>query len=124
MKLPCEVIIWYVLPAVRKEVAKSLIRDHGLSQAGAAQKLGVSEATVSQYLSGKRARININDRIVLKQIEISAEKIFKEDETVMLMELCEICDTIKKRDLLPKIYEENLGKPMPSINNCPNIGRN
>lgn len=123
MKLPCEVIIWYVLPAVRKEVAKSLIKNHGLTQAGAAQKLGVSEATVSQYLSGKRARININDRMVLEQIDISAERISKGDETVMQVELCKVCDIIKKRDLLSKIYEEHLGKTTPSFSSCSGIGR-
>jgi len=123
MKLPCEVIIWYVLPAVRKEVAKSLIKNHGLTQAGAAQKLGVSEATVSQYLSGKRARININDRMVLEQIDISAERISKGDETVMQVELCKVCDIIKRRDLLSKIYKEKFGKTTPSFGSCPGIGR-
>jgi predicted transcriptional regulator len=49
MKVPCEIVVWYVLPVVRREIAKSLVSDFGLNQRTAAGKLGITEAAVSQY---------------------------------------------------------------------------
>ncbi|MBA3044390.1 helix-turn-helix domain-containing protein, partial [archaeon] len=50
MKMPCEVIIWYILPGIRREITKSLLKN-GLSQREVAKKLGITDAAVSQYLS-------------------------------------------------------------------------
>ena len=51
---PQEIEVWYVLPGVRKEIAANLIAK-GWSQRQVAQKLGVTEAAVSQYVNHKRA---------------------------------------------------------------------
>ena len=53
-KPPCEKIIWLILPAVRKELAKSLIENYGLNQKQIAEILEISPAAVCQYLSNKR----------------------------------------------------------------------
>ena len=58
---PCEYIVWRGLPVLRKEIARSMIDNFGLSQTEAAQRLGLSPAAVSQYLSGKRGKIDITD---------------------------------------------------------------
>jgi len=47
MKTPCEIIVWSVVPIIRKEFAKNLIENHGFIQRKAAEKLGITEATVS-----------------------------------------------------------------------------
>jgi hypothetical protein len=54
MMLPQEIEVWYVLPAIRREMCKELI-SQGFTQRKAAQVLGVTEAAVSQYVSSKRA---------------------------------------------------------------------
>ena len=113
MKLPCELIIWYILPAVRKEVAMSLIRDHGLKQAQVARKLGVSEATVSHYVSRKRARFSIEDGKIMEQVRISAGRIVEGGEDVMVREICRICENIKKSGILADLYEKHTGRPSP-----------
>ena len=53
--LPQEIEVWYVLPALRREYAKVLIKEHKLSQKGVAEILQVTESAISQYLTGKRA---------------------------------------------------------------------
>ncbi len=55
MKLPCEIIIWYLLPAIRSTLAKELAT-LGLSQKEISEKLGISEAAVSQYMKNKRGK--------------------------------------------------------------------
>jgi predicted transcriptional regulator len=54
MKLPCEQALWYILPQIRADIAKELVKA-GMSQKEAADKLGVTPAAVSQYISKKRA---------------------------------------------------------------------
>ncbi len=74
MELPHEVEVWYVIPALRRELAKNLI-ELGLTQKEIAKKLNLTEPAVSQYLSGKRGKdINFSTP-VLSQIKISAKKI-------------------------------------------------
>jgi predicted transcriptional regulator len=53
MDLPQEIEAFYVIPAVRRELARILVAD-GLTQRLVAHKLGVTDAAVSQYLSNKR----------------------------------------------------------------------
>jgi len=57
MKLehPQEVEVWYVIPAIKRELSKSMMKDNGLSQKNVATLLGVTEAAVSQYINSKRA---------------------------------------------------------------------
>lgn len=53
LNLP-EIQVRYVLPVIRKELAKALL-DLGLSAKDAAAKLDITPAAVSQYVNEKRA---------------------------------------------------------------------
>lgn len=53
--LPQEIEVWYIIPAIRKELARLLTSKYELSYEKAGVILGVSKAAVSQYLSNKRA---------------------------------------------------------------------
>ena len=53
MKLPCEEALWYVLPQIRADLAREMIRN-GSSQKEAAELLGLTPSAVSQYLHKKR----------------------------------------------------------------------
>ena len=50
---PIELEYWFILPALRRLVAKTL-KDGGLKQKEVAKILGITEAGVSQYLKGSR----------------------------------------------------------------------
>ena len=52
--LPQEIEVWYVLPAIRREMCKELIA-FGLTQRKTASLFGITDAAVSQYVSRKRA---------------------------------------------------------------------
>ncbi len=78
-QLPQEIEVWYILPALRREFAKVLIKEHKLSQKRVAGLLQITEAAVSQYISGKRASQVRFDSKVLKEIQKSAKRVVKSD---------------------------------------------
>jgi uncharacterized protein len=51
----CETIGKYVLPVFRSLVARELVNTYKLTQVEAAQKLGTTQAAISQYINSKRA---------------------------------------------------------------------
>lgn len=77
-QLPQEIEVWYVLPALRREFAKVLIKEHKLTQKAVAELLQITEAAVSQYISGKRASQVKFGNDVLKEIRRSAKRVVKE----------------------------------------------
>lgn len=102
--LPQELEIWYLIPAIRKSLAKDLIKE-GLSQREAAKKLGVTEAAISQYLKGKRAEnIRFGEKIEL-EIKNSAEKILKGGSSVREIQL--ICRECRKSMVLCRIHKKH-----------------
>jgi len=88
---PCEYIVWYGLPYIRKEISESMIHKYGLSFSEAAEKLGVSVAAVSQYLSGKRGKMNVSDEEIKDEIDKSAERIIKSGCKIVVSETCKLC---------------------------------
>jgi predicted transcriptional regulator len=92
--MPQEVEVWYVLPALRREIAKVMktrvvdrvggdgkTRKHKITQKEIASMLGVTEPAITQYLlkKGKRSRgdqVEIPD-LVKPQIEKSADRIIE-----------------------------------------------
>jgi len=103
MKIPCEIIVWEVLPVIRREIAKSLIKNHSLTQREAAKKLGLTEAAVSRYLSGKRGGIEINDDNILREIEKSSNKIVNGEGDTTIIEICKICRLLKMANIVDGI---------------------
>lgn len=95
-KTPCEQILWYIVPAIRKEIARNLIEKHGLSQKDVANLLGVTPAAISQYLSKKRGSfMEIEDEDLLNEIDVSANRILK-NRKILVPEICRICKLIRK----------------------------
>lgn len=100
MKIPCELIVWYVLPAIRRELARELVDKHGMIQAEVARKFGVTDAAVSQYLKSKRGsnkELEASGRYdeFKNEITISAQRIV--DGSDIVTETCRICEIIKKK---------------------------
>ena len=91
---------WQGLPIIRKELVITMINNFGLSQKEVAEKLGVTPSAVSQYISRKRGNINIINDNILLEINISAERIIKYGESVVLEEICKICKILRKNNIL------------------------
>ncbi|RLG22820.1 transcriptional regulator [Methanosarcinales archaeon] len=93
-KAPCEKMVKFVLPAIRAEMARTLVKEYNLPQQNVAKVLGVTNAAISQYLSERRgAEVELPQDVVL-YIKKYAKKIlsgdFDEDY------LCEICRVFQK----------------------------
>jgi uncharacterized protein len=82
--LPQEIEVWYLIPAIRKELAMLLIKEYGLSYEKTGNALGISKAAVSQYASKKRAnKIELSDK-VKKEIKKSARIIYENPKIAVL----------------------------------------
>jgi hypothetical protein len=103
MKTPCEIIVWQILPVIRREIAKSLIKNYGLTQREVAKKLGITEAAVSRYVSGKRGKIEITDSEFLNEIKKSSSRIIKKDGTEIVKEICRLCNILKSKKIIDGI---------------------
>lgn len=104
LKFPCELVIWYLLPSVRSELAKELIR-LGLSQKEAAKRLGISEAAISHYTKGKRGKKIDLDKETRNDIKrLANEMASSPDETNSILKTCEICIKVRKAEILCKLH--------------------
>lgn len=88
--MPQEIEVWYVIPALRRELAKSFIKDHEMSQKKAAEILGITEAAVSQYVKDKRGGELKFKKDELVKIKEAASKVAKDPNNMMevLYDLC------------------------------------
>ena len=110
MIYPQEIEVWYVLPAIRREFAKSLVYQ-GLSQKEVSLKLGITEAAISQYLKDKRASEIELEPFIKKAIERAAKKIIKQGN--IMKEIERISYLMKKNKNLCEIhhkYDKDLPK--------------
>lgn len=106
--LPQEIEVWYIIPAIRREFAKCLIKDFDASYEKVGQILGISKAAVSQYMNGKRAAKIVLNGKVHEQIDKSCEKLIKgkSDSVVEIQKIlefiknkkvpCEVCKKLKE----------------------------
>ncbi len=92
----CEYMMWNGLPAIRKQIAVSMINDFDLSQKEAAEKLDITPAAVCQYISKKRGKIEIIDGILLEEIKTSAQNIINNGNGSVIHETCRICKLLRK----------------------------
>ena len=94
----CEYMMWNGLPVIRREIAESMIHDFGLTQKEAAEKLGVTPAAVCQYLSKKRGKITIEDKVILEEIHVSAKRIISNGNGSVIHETCRICKILRSNN--------------------------
>lgn len=111
MKLPQEIEVQYIIPALRRELVKEL-KKLNCSQKEISESLELTEAGISQYLSGKRGSEVKFDKYMEKEIQISAKRI-KEGKSPFteLQRLCSLCKTNMVLCAVHKKYCD--------IHNCP-----
>lgn len=106
--LPQEIEVWYIIPALRREIAKCLIKDYNLSYDKTGDLLGVTKSAVSQYLKGKRAAKIILPKevnpLIMKSCELMvSNKSDSVKETMKILDFlkqkglaCEVCGKLKE----------------------------
>ncbi|WP_340820628.1 helix-turn-helix domain-containing protein [Methanolobus sp. WCC4] len=95
MKLPCQRIVWDVLPAIRAAIAEELV-NCGLSQQEVARELDMAPSAVSQYLSKKRGYRIVFDDDIKSAIHTLAEDMQKGTVDDLSGRICEICRQLRQ----------------------------
>jgi predicted transcriptional regulator len=86
-----------VLPVFRAMVAESLIGSHGLTQTEAAERLGITQAAISQYVAEKRGylktRMGALSTIINPIAEDYARKLAVPNgaEGPVVLDFCKVC---------------------------------
>ena len=81
--MPQEIQVWYILPAIRRELAKVMI-SKGLTQKRTSELLKVTDAAVSQYVKHKRANEVDFGKDSQKHFEQAAVNIIASPEAIYL----------------------------------------
>lgn len=111
---PQEIEVFYVLPALRRELALAM-KAGGKSQKDIAQLLGVTEPAVSQYVSSKRAaQVKFRDT-VKSIIGESAARIT--DEQSMIREMQRLMRVMHKEKVICQVHE-SLGQVPEGCRAC------
>jgi uncharacterized protein len=100
---PQEVEVFYILPAIRRELSIAL-KAAGRSQKDIAKLLGVTEAAVSQYLSAKRANDVQFPAAMAAKIREAAPKIT--DHATMIAQTQAILASAKQDRFICKMHEQ------------------
>ncbi len=113
MKPPCEMVVWYVIPAIRSELAKDLLK-LGMKQKTISELMDITQPAVSQYLTDKRGSgIEFNDD-VKQLIQDFADDLNDGTATKadIISRTCYICKRIKTEDILCQIHKACLGSAL------------
>ena len=73
--MPQEVEVWYLIPAIRRELTKIFLSEFKINQKQISDILGVTESAVSQYQNSKRAQDLKFSKKEIEKIKIFAKKI-------------------------------------------------
>lgn len=105
MYMPQEIEVWYLLPAIRREFALSMLKK-GLKQKDIAKYMDIRESTVSQYLSSTRAKSIKFNKGIKKSVEIAVNKIIN-NQSSLILEIQKICELSKKQKFLCCIHKKH-----------------
>lgn len=105
MRTHYEIIAQDIIPAMRALIAKDLMEKHGLTQIDTANKMGVTQAAVSQYMRnirGYKIKILEKNEEIINQISNLANKIAAGElnEKTGTQEICNICEFIKEKNII------------------------
>ena len=118
MRPPCEIVVWYVIPTIRSELAKELL-NLGMKQKEISELLDITQPAVSQYISDKRGHgIKFNDE-TQKLIREFAEGLVegKHTQRDIIPHVCQICKKVKTDEILCQLHKEK-GKMPTDCDAC------
>ena len=117
--MPQEIEVRYIIPAIRRELASALIKEHKKSQKEVANILGLTEAAISQYRHSKRAKEVVFSGNVADEIKKSAEKILadKNKRQRVIAEISRISNLTTVKHILCDIHRQQ-SKDLKHCNVC------
>ncbi len=116
--MPQEIEVRYILPAIRRELARIFIEDHKMSQKDTAKILGITDAAVSQYQHSKRAKEVVFSDAVVNEIKVSADRILAENSKKRIIaEMYRISNLTTVRQVLCDIHRSQ-SRELEKCNVC------
>ena len=100
---PQEIEDWNILPAIRKQLAAKLV-DSGMSQKEVAGLMQLTEAAISQYKKLKRAKENIFNSEIEREIGHSVKEILKDKKTIT-NEISRLAQFIKESGIVCTLHK-------------------
>ncbi|MDI6708900.1 MAG: helix-turn-helix domain-containing protein [Candidatus Thermoplasmatota archaeon] len=109
MKPPCEIIVSKIIPIIRACIVNALGSEHKLKQTEIARRLGITQASVSQYFSSARA----TDKSILKlfpEVRAKASRIAKDviegklEKSDIVFLVCSLCSELRKKSKFCKYH--------------------
>lgn len=104
MKPPCEIVVWYVIPAIRSELAKELL-NLGMKQKDVSEIMDITQPAVSQYITDKRGSgIKLDDNVKSMIHEFANELATGEaTKADLISRTCKICKNVRTIDVLEQL---------------------
>lgn len=108
---PQEVMVWYILPAIRRVLTNTLINDYQMAQTKIAKRFGLTEPAISQY-KDKEGKKNTRGKQVEFGKEITAEitesarRIAEDDDVYAPKEVQRILKFIENGGYLCKFHKK------------------
>lgn len=127
-KMPCEVVVFDLLPTARGLIAKAMIDRYGYTQSNVANIFGITSVAISQYVKGLRGGNRYIDSSAHKdefneRIDAIAENLSEGSD--LTTELCALCAFFKRSGMIDEIYsKQGAAAPLGKCAECPkkNIG--
>ncbi len=118
MRPPCEIVVWYVIPSMRSELAKELLK-LGMKQKEISELLDITQPAVSQYISDKRGHGIKFDEKTHGMIRMFAKDLMEQklEQGDIIRRMCEICKNVKAEEIVCQLHKEKDKVPV-SCNAC------
>lgn len=113
MRPPCEIVVWYVIPTIRSELAKELL-NLGMKQKQISEILDITQPAVSQYISDKRGHGIKFEPEVQNMIKDFARDLVegKASQLDIIPKMCEICKKVKAEEVVCQMHKEKDNIPL------------
>ena len=113
MRPPCEIVVWYVIPSIRSELAKELLK-LGMKQKAISELLDITQPAVSQYISDKRGHGIKFDEKTQNMIGLFAKDLMEQNlgQADVIRRICDICKNVKAEEIICQLHKEKDKIPM------------
>lgn len=120
MKLPCEIAVKSVVPAIRALLAKELTETYGMKQREAANLIGITQTAISKYTHHVRGRVlriekerEVKTLIMKTSLSLANGKL---DRTALALRICATCKLVRKKRLMCELCKR--ANPALNIEEC------
>ena len=122
-RMPCELVVFELLPTARGAIAKELVDSYGYTQSAVAKIFGITSVAISQYVKGLRGGNEYIDSSEHREEFYSrvadiARSLHNGGD--LTEELCQLCGFFKRSGMIDEIYKKQGSKvPLTMCVECP-----